>query len=298
MPFVTLLHNPEAGTASTTKDSLLTILQNEGYRCRYLSSEGTGNDLLDPEAEFIVVAGGDGTVRKVIRQLLVHQAGGRTWPVAILPMGTANNIAATLGLDAPVQDLVAGWKNGQRKKYDVAGITGLEEGSFFLEGFGFGLFPHMMRRMQALGEMAEDSREEKLRLAIALLHRRLAAYPEKNCLVEVDGKDYSGKYFLVEVMNSSFIGPNLLLSLHSDPGDGKLEIVLLREKDKVRFAKYLYVRRNGGEADFPFHALKGSSIRLGWSGRLSHLDDLCFKQKKGSHINIQVLPGMLQFLVP
>ena len=297
MSFITLLHNPDAGSSRVTKEQLVSLISSAGYRCRYLSTRENSHDFLDPDAEILVVAGGDGTVRKVIRQVLVHQASGRSWPIAILPLGTANNIAHTLGIEGTLEEIVNGWKDWREKNYDVGGISGLQEGSFFLEAFGFGLFPHVMRRMQEK-ENGHKKNKDSVHQAVRLLHRRLSAYKEKTCFVEVDGKDHSGKYFLVEVMNSSFIGPNLLLSSHSDPGDGKLEIVLLGKKDKEIFEEYLVKRLRHDGNDFPFPALKGSEVRLSWHGKLTHLDDVCFKLNKGTQVSIRILPGTLQFLVP
>src|SRR6188768_4053683 len=73
MSFITLLHNPNAGSKRVTKEFLVSLISSAGYRCRYLSSRDNSHDLLDPDAEMLVIAGGDGTVRKVIRQMLVHQ---------------------------------------------------------------------------------------------------------------------------------------------------------------------------------------------------------------------------------
>lgn len=68
----------------------------------------------------IAVAGGDGTVGKVARRLI-----GNPTPIAILPLGTANNIASTLGMsDLTLKDVIAGWKVARCVHFDSAVAKG------------------------------------------------------------------------------------------------------------------------------------------------------------------------------
>ena len=50
--------------------------------------------------------GGDGTVGRVTRRMV-----GRGVPITVLPSGTANNIARSLGLiERPFEELIRGWE--------------------------------------------------------------------------------------------------------------------------------------------------------------------------------------------
>ena len=51
--------------------------------------------------DLVLVAGGDGTVAKVARCLVDRDIAHRI-PIAILPVGTANNIARSLGIEGEV----------------------------------------------------------------------------------------------------------------------------------------------------------------------------------------------------
>jgi len=91
---VTLIHNPGAGKQDYDAKALLKLLRRAGHKPRYQSSKEKGWDrVLDKRAGLVVVAGGDGTVAGVARRMV-----GRGVPVAVLPDGTANNIARSLGL--------------------------------------------------------------------------------------------------------------------------------------------------------------------------------------------------------
>jgi len=51
----------------------------------------------------VLVAGGDGTVGKVGRELIDSGV-----PLGVLPLGTANNLACSLGFTASPEEIVAG----------------------------------------------------------------------------------------------------------------------------------------------------------------------------------------------
>ena len=135
---ITLIHNPRAGKQDDGEgEDLRKLLKKAGHKVRYHSSkDGEWKRSLKKPADLVVVAGGDGTVGKVTRRMV-----GRGVPVALLPSGTANNIARTLGLvERPFEDLVRGWEGARRVKLDVGIAAGPWGERYFVEGVGAGLF--------------------------------------------------------------------------------------------------------------------------------------------------------------
>src|SRR3954471_18179811 len=103
-----LIHNKSAGDASHDRDWLVDFLSRAGYTVEYHRSKSSViAAALDSTAELIAVAGGDGTVAKV-----AAQARSDGPPIAILPLGTANNIATALGIGGDIEALVTGWCHG------------------------------------------------------------------------------------------------------------------------------------------------------------------------------------------
>src|SRR6185369_13146207 len=139
---LTLIHNPNAGDdRQPTVGQLHALLKEAGYKVRYQSAKEDGwEKALKRPADVVAIAGGDGTVTKVARRLI-----GRDVPIAVLPMGTANNISKTLGIsDMPVTQLIRAWESAQRVTFDAGIACGPGGERYFIEGAGAGLLTTSM----------------------------------------------------------------------------------------------------------------------------------------------------------
>src|SRR5262245_57228935 len=76
----------------------------------------------------VIAAGGDGTVARVARSL----AGGPI-PLAVLPVGTANNIATSLEIDGTLEESMAQWSQQRVVKIDVGVVRQDAVESHFIE---------------------------------------------------------------------------------------------------------------------------------------------------------------------
>ena len=119
---VTLIHNPDAGGDNQPSgDDLLELIHKAGHSATFQSSKDAGWDkVLQEAADVVAVAGGDGMVGQVAKRMI-----GKRIPIAILPMGTANNVATMLGVkDRTIDELIFGWTSARRVKFDVGNATG------------------------------------------------------------------------------------------------------------------------------------------------------------------------------
>src|SRR5262245_14369677 len=100
---VTLIHNPDAGQGhdALTADQLDRLVREAGHEPVYQSTKD--NDFPSVVDGLVVAAGGDGTVTKVAHRLNARQS------MAILPLGTANNIANSLGVNGSLNDMISQW---------------------------------------------------------------------------------------------------------------------------------------------------------------------------------------------
>ncbi|HRE51526.1 MAG TPA: diacylglycerol kinase family protein [Flavitalea sp.] len=294
MKKVALLHNPEAGDGDHFTEALITAITGEGFECRYSSIKKKGWKIFEKDADLLAIAGGDGTVRKVAKELLHRALLEKTYPIGLLPCGTANNIAKTLSLEKQTDQLIRSWKKQRLKKYDVGRISNLAQTDFFLESLGFGIFPYLMMEMKAT-ETDKDDPQLKIQTALKLMHKIVLCYAPKYCRLEIDGTDHSGKFLMAEIMNTHSIGPNMMLSPQSDPGDGQFEVVLAPEEDKEQFAAYIQKKINGEEPQYAFTCIPAKKINISWEGSHLHVDDELIKTYEGRNIRIDLREGALNF---
>jgi diacylglycerol kinase family enzyme len=291
-----LVHNPTAGEGEHSKKQLISALERAGYSCSYSSTKEDGWEKLKDKNDFIVLAGGDGTVRKLAGKLLDKKILDKKFPIGLLPFGTANNIARTLGLPDDIDQIIEGWKDRNVKHCDVGKIHNLKKAEFFLEGFGFGVFPQLMYTMKSM-DRGDQTPEEELKMAQEILYKIVQSYPAQRCSIVLDGEEHTGSFLLCEIMNTRSVGPNLVLAPEADPGDGEFEVVLIAEDQRDVLSEYTRNLLMGNQPDVAFSVTRARHITLRHEGILLHADDELIDVKEHKEIQIELLPGVLDFLV-
>ena len=297
MKKVTLLHNPTAGEKDFSEEELKKLIKEGGFDCSYSSVKDKGWDNFSEDTDFLIIAGGDGTVRRAAKALMKRKRLDKQFPLALLPHGTANNIAGTLGVTGEVKDIVQSWHESTLQKFDIGKIYGFGEDLFFLEGFGCGIFPRLIKVMEKVADEPESSAEDRIKIARTVLYDVVLNYTAQQCKIITDGVEQTGKYIMVEVMNTKSIGPNLELAPLADPGDGELNVVLIPESHQKKFEAFLLSRINGENVHFDFTMIKTKSVEISWEGKDVHLDDERLKTDHPLNVKIEIHPGMLEFLV-
>jgi len=297
MKRITLVHNPTAGDEEHSKKELKKLIESYDFECRYLSTKDDDLKDLKSKTDVLLIAGGDGTVRKVTKELLQKKLIDKIWPIALLPIGTANNIAKTLGIEGSNEEIISTLREAEPKKYDVGRVEKMPGTEFFLESFGYGIFPYLMKEMNNI-ENKNDSPEELINKALALLHDIIDSYHARACEIEIDGVDHSGRYLLAEIMNTKSIGPNLFLAPAADPGDGEFDVVLMPEQDKEKFSEYAKQKLNGEEVNYRFNSVRGKKIVISWQGTHVHVDDQIIKLEESAIVHVEIKPALLEFLLP
>lgn len=241
-----LLHNPEAGDDGYSREELESLLREAGHEIVYRSLKEEGwDDVLHESRDLIVVAGGDGSVRKVFTAL-----DDSPTTATLFPTGSANNIATTLGFDTddPAQ-LLAGWEPAARKTFDVWEVESTWGRSRFVESFGGGLFADVLVR--ALGVRREPSGEEKVDLGLELVREALEEAAPEVWRLEIDGTPLEDELLGAELLNVRGLGPQLELAPAADPGDEQLDVVLIAPGDREELAAYVDARLRDEAAELP-----------------------------------------------
>lgn len=298
MKIAHLLHNPTAGDEEHSKNELKALIEEHGLKCAYFSTKKKGWEEIQPDTDIIIVAGGDGTVRKVAQELLSRKLIDKKIPIGVLPLGTANNIAKTLGITGDSAQIIKSWEDKQVKKFDVGRIEGIPDIEFMLEGLGYGIFPRLIKEMRKADKELSDDPEIRIKTALKKLYDIVLTLEPFYCLVETDGVNYYGKFLLVEVMNTSSIGPNLQLAANADPGDGSLDVVLIRESQREELAAYIQNKINDIETPSVFTSIRATRITLQTEELLLHVDDELVKLEKSANVQVEIQDGRLEFLIP
>jgi diacylglycerol kinase family enzyme len=288
-----LFHNPSAGSGSYTLEELVHELRKAGHEVSaYRQGDGSLDEQLrDPGT--VVVAGGDGSVRRIALHLV-----DRDVPIAVLPVGTANNIARSLGLPRrdPIET-IRRLDDLAPTKYDVGHIQAPWGRGVFLEGAGFGpsaraalLLSHPSQQ-----ELFEDPNQQLVRDR-ALLAEVVRHYAAQDAEIELDNERVAGQWLAVHIMNLPSIGPNLEIAPAADPRDGLFDVALIEDKRRREFADFL--SRPPDEQDSSLFPVRRSrSVRLRWSGAEVHVDDELHQVGQTAELKAHVLRSALTFLV-
>ena len=302
---ITLIHNPESGDdEQVSGDHIVRLIRAAGHKVKYQSSkEKKWKRALKKPCDIVVVAGGDGIVGKVARRLI----GSRT-PIAVLPMGTANNVANTLGLmGKTLKELIEGWNAARCVNFDAGVAKGPWGSRSFIEGFGVGLFAETMFQIEN-GERPEpshsDDPEEEINAVLKVLKKQLSNYPSKDLTVRLDGQDLSGDYFLLEALNVRYIGPNLDLVPRAEINDGLLDVVFVSKDEQTKLSQYISDRLKNKQSRASLTIRRGRHLQVEWERSPVHIDDMPWPQDKdgtpvlSNAIDIKTDPGALVFLTP
>lgn len=293
---MSLFHNPDAGSSDHSQKELRARIEDGGFSVIFSTTDAADMKNAIPDmTDFVVIAGGDGMVRKVVDQMLNRRIADGQFPIAIIPLGTANNIARTLCLPIDTQEVIVGWKKGITKPVDVARLNGLKSASFFIEGLGYGLLPTMINEMKQKENKSDDP-QTALNNALHRLHEVAKTIKPQMCSISVDDQTFKGDVLMVEVMNMKTVGPNLLFSPTADPSDGRLEVVYVTADERRSLTDFSESKLDGSEKPLNCHVLRGSRVEIVSESDLVHVDDKLYESKKDG-VSIALRPGLLEFLV-
>lgn len=258
---VLVLHNPTAGDGRPSREDLMTLVEKAGFEAVYVSTkEDDYAAALHEPVELIIVAGGDGTVQKAAAALA-----GDPPPLAILPLGSANNVAHSLGISGRVGPLIQALRGAPVRRLARGTASGPWGRRVFVEGVGVGA----LARATAGGPdgLTDDDKQRAGRDA---LRRVLEEHPPLPLRLALDDTVVEGDFLMVEAMNIPTSGPRLPLAPGADPGDGLLDVVLV---DGDRRAAMLAWLDDPSSAPPPAETRRCRRLSFTWSDAPLRVDD-------------------------
>lgn len=207
--------------ASRAEDALTELAAWFGENCEATFVTTTSQDELKetllrhgPAADRIVIGGGDGTISNALPELLQLYK-----PLAILPLGTANDFARSLGL--PQDSLAAAGValHGRLHKIDV----GLVNGRPFLNVASVGVAAKVSQAQSK--ELKRTWRI--LSYMIGLLRVAFEARPFHIELVVDNAPPWSGAVYQISIGNGRYHGGGLTVAEQAAIDDGKLNLYVV-----------------------------------------------------------------------
>jgi diacylglycerol kinase family enzyme len=280
---IALVHNPAAGDSNLETDEIRRLLEVEGHVVQeYGKDRDDVQQAIAWSPDVLAVAGGDGTVARVATTMFTERC---TIPLCVLAMGTANNIARSLGVARPLPAIIATLATAPRKRLDIGHIVGPWGARHFVEAAGVGFIGSMLRNPMSRAALlvsslrgaitGTDIDERKARGVGRLVREQ----PARSIRVKIDGEDLSGKFVSVEAMNIREVGPNVCLAPDADPGDGYLDIALVGEEHRTDLSARV---ERGDTDDHPPEILirRARRIELAWDPQFGHVDDEAWPDRK------------------
>ena len=220
---VKFIYNPYSGEnlILSKLDKVISLHQEAGYTIvpyRITAGEDVGvalNDIKDGNYNYILIAGGDGTVDSVVNAMAKS---GISLPIGILPVGTANDFSKFLGMPSDVEEACKQILSSEVKSVDLGSIND----KYFVNVASTGLFTDVSQKTDV-----------NLKNTIGKLAYYLKGLEElpnfRKLHVNILSKEveFDGEMYLLLVFNGATAG-NFNLATRADACDGLLDIIMFK----------------------------------------------------------------------
>jgi len=243
---VKLIFNPGSGAADESPVQLMDVISEmqawkfvpEAYLVEPdCDLPAVVQDALKDGIRMFVVCGGDGTIDVVAGALV-----GENATLGIIPTGTQNNVALSLGIPTDIPSAIALLRTGQRIKVDSGLAACGEVKRPFLEFCSVGLF-------SALYPAGDDIQHGNIGRLGDFLATLVTSPPAEMRLV-LDGKqEIQILCHMVLVSNTPFIGPHYQIGSPASFNDGLLDVHLFADLSKLDLLSNIVQVAAGGSED-------------------------------------------------
>jgi YegS/Rv2252/BmrU family lipid kinase len=292
-----LIYNPAAGRlrgrGRARLDRAASILERAGYAISMAPTTGPGTagdiarDAIAAGAEFIVAAGGDGTINEVL-----DGVASAAVPLGILPAGTANVLATEIGLGSNMEHAAKLMPESVAKRIAIGRLDCGQSVRHFLSMAGVGFDAHIVYNLSA----GLKRRLGKAAYWVGGFSQVIRQYPEFQ--VEIDGaaRELCSFALFSRVRN---YGGDFQIAQHIGLLDNHFEVVLFRGRTPFPYLKYVFGLTTGSLA-----GMRGVSFSNAQCVRISDPQDRrIYVQVDGEsagHLptRVSLVPDAVTLLVP
>lgn len=219
---VKFIYNPYSGenTIITDIDKVIAVHQRYGYsvvpyRISFEYELSMAFEDIDDTYKYILIAGGDGTVDNVVNHMKKLNI---NLPIAVLPVGTANDFAKFLGIPHEVDRACEQILNTKVKKVDIGKIND----KYFVNVASTGLFTDISQKTSVTLKNTMGK--------LAYYVKGLEQLPNfKKLMIKVSSEhiNYDGDMYLMLIFNGKTAG-NLKFAYKAEIDDGYLDVIIIK----------------------------------------------------------------------
>jgi diacylglycerol kinase (ATP) len=185
----------------------------------------------------IVIGGGDGTLNAAAPALLESSL-----PFGILPLGTANDLARSLGIPPEPEDAARMILRGQLRRIDLGEVNG----HLFFNVASIGFSAQLAR------ELGADAKKRWGKLGYALAALRLLRRTRPfTAWITHNGETRRVRTIQVSVGNGRHYGGGMTVARTARPDDGKLDVYSLELDHWWQLLALLPALRRGTHGEWP-----------------------------------------------
>jgi YegS/Rv2252/BmrU family lipid kinase len=254
-----------------------------GLRTSGKAARALARQAVEDGCPLVIVAGGDGTISDVASQLV-----GRRVPLGILPIGTMNNVARSLGVPLEIDRACALIAMGTTRHVDVGRVhtNSDPEDEYFLECAGVGL--------AAIGTLAGQAYEKRRWRVLPRALRRFFDSRRGAVRIELDDRTIEASTRIVTVSNTPLMGNNMLTAPQARVDDGLLDVAVYDGMTDAALVDHFMAAAK--QEPQPIESHRTRRVRILTDERvLAHAD--MHVTSEAAMVDIAVEPGALTMIV-
>jgi len=246
--------------------------------------------------DVIVTASGDGTANEAVNGLMRARASGfNHTAMSILPVGTGNDMAHSMGLPEELAEAIKVLAENRRRRIDVGIVRGGEypEGRYFVNGVGIGFDA-------AVGFVAIEVRWARGLLAylIAVLQTVFLYYKAPTVEIEFNERKFTQPSLMVSIMNGRRMGGGFYMAPEGNPSDGHFDLCIASEAGRMRIfglVPYFLKGTQQGQPEIQMERTNKIKVKAVKGTLPAHCDGetLC---REGQELSAEVIPQALDFI--
>jgi diacylglycerol kinase (ATP) len=217
--------------------------------------------------ERVVAVGGDGTVQEVVNGLLAVDGPEAT--MGVVPVGTGNDLARSLGLPRRIEDAWAVAVGGAARRIDVALAYGAGRSRWFASAGGIGF------DAQVAAAMATRSGWQRGTAGYLLTTlTELRRFSNRRIRLTLDDETADHSVLFVAIANGAYYGGGMRIAPDAAADDGSLDVCIVGDITRMTAIRQLPNLYRGTHVRHPAVALaRARRVTIeGGPETLVHLD--------------------------